>query len=106
MPPSRYRYLPVFEARLALVLTRARHRNLWYREGLAEDVGTTFVTYWDELPPVPDRAGWRRLVVTAEPPFAVPGVVLIDASLSADGHVIEIRGIDYVSLEGVTHRSP
>lgn len=99
MPPSRYRYLPVFEARLALVLTTPRLRNQWYRSGLAEDIGTTLITFWDELPPVPDRPDhWRRLVVTAEPPFDVPGVVLIDASLSADRQVIEIRAIGHVSL--------
>lgn len=99
MSPQRYQYLPVFDARLALVLTQPAERTQWYRSGLAEEVGLTFVTYWDDLPLVPGkRQGWRRLVITAEPPFASPGVVLFDARLSDNDLVIEIRAVAYVEL--------
>lgn len=99
MAPSRYQYLPIFDARLALVLTSQAERNHWYRSGLPEDIGATLLTHWDDLPPVPGKDDrWRRLVITAEPPFATPGVVLIDANTSPDGQVIKIRAIAHVDL--------
>ena len=56
----------------------------------------TFLNHWDDLPPVPDKdQRWRRLVVTAETPFAVPGVVLFDARLSDD---LDLDNLDLTEL--------
>lgn len=100
MAPSRYLYLPVFDSRLALVLTDPARRYQWHRSGLPEDIGVTLITYWDGLPPVPGKDDrWRRLVVTAEPPFDAPGVILVDARSSDDGQLIEIRAIAHVNLD-------
>ena len=100
MAPSRYRYTPVFDARLALSLTTPLARRQWLRSGLPEEIGLLLLDHWDDLPPVPGRdARWRRLVVTAEPPFPTPGVLLIDARASSDGHVVEIRTIAHITIE-------
>jgi hypothetical protein len=59
------------------VLTTRTQRNQWYHSGLPEDIGATLLTHWEDLPPVPGKDDrWRRLVITAEPPFAIPGVIL------------------------------
>jgi len=58
------------------------------------------ITFWDDLPPVPGKDDrWRRLVVTAEPPFNVPGVIPVDARTSDDGQLIEIRALTQLHLD-------
>ena len=100
MAPRRYLYTPVFDARLALTLTTPTARRQWLRSGLPEEIGLLLLDHWDDLPPVPGRdTRWRRLVITAEPPFPTPGVVLIDARSSPDGQLAEIRAIAHINLE-------
>jgi hypothetical protein len=97
--PSRYLFTPVFDARLALSLTTPSARHQWLRSGLPEEIGLLLLDHWDDLSPVPGRdTRWRRLVVSAEPPFSTPGVLLIDARSSRDGQVAEIRSIANVDL--------
>jgi hypothetical protein len=97
--PSRYLYTPVFDARLALTLTTPAARTQWLGSGLPEEIGLLLLDHWDQLPPVPDRdRRWRRLVVSAEPPFPAPGVLLIDARTSRDGQIAEIRSIAHINL--------
>lgn len=100
MAPTRYVYTPVFDARLALTLLTPTARLQWLSSGLPEEIGLLLLDYWDDLPPVPGRdTRWRRLVITAEPPFPTPGVVLIDARSSPDGQLAEIRAIAHTSLD-------
>ncbi len=93
----RFTYHALFEPRLALVLTSATDRQAW-RLAHAEAIGIEFLVLWDDLPEVKGRPDQRRLLAEAVDPFPVPGVVWFDATLKADGDMIEIRSVGHEPL--------
>lgn len=99
--PVGYAIGPPFWARLALVLPDPLAQLQWSREGHDDEVGGDFVRNWSELFLVPgaDELIWRRSVLPARAPFAVPGWVMYDARLGSDG-IVELKRVEYVAVPG------